>query len=212
MASFIEKFQGEYIVKKSSQTNNSRLDYKVDNIKTFVQEATPDSIFSVGEPDVVLAMIHNGFATALTAAKIVLNAAVKGVDQESFSDVNNAYDVVYNSALIINTAIKSYNEIVEQVNKNYDTAFNLAWSCIYFSKSVPDFAKETLKYVAGEIFGAVFKEKSDSVIELKNKMKTNFGNLKEFVEELKDTQGVSYSELSNNFATLKNTFDSGIDD
>ena len=216
MSRFVEHNQ-PLLVKSVSSSSSPRMDSAADNIKTLADEATPQGVFSVGKPEVAISMIQSAYGSALSAAKSLLNISIQGVNKGNFDKVMDESDVVYNSGLIINNTIKAYTGVVEKVNKNKETAFDIAWGAIPFGKNFPEAAKEPLKVATKAIYTNLFNTKHDDVSGLKNTMKSEFGKLKDEVKKIlkgleKDGHNVDYGELANSFAAMKNTFDAGLDD
>ena len=102
MADFVEANQPLLIRSISSRETNSRMDKISGNITHLADEATPQGVFSVGKPEVSIAMIQSAYGSALSAAKSLINLSLEGVNKNSFDQAINESEVIYNSGLIIN--------------------------------------------------------------------------------------------------------------
>ncbi|MBL6448800.1 DUF4157 domain-containing protein [Fulvivirga sp. 29W222] len=214
MGQFVAKHQPT-LLRSVSYSGNNRLDSSSGNIRHFADEATPQGVFSYGSPDVIINMIQSAYGSALASVKAILNMSVNGINDTNVTSAMNENNVVYNAGLTINNAIKAYEGVVNRVNENRQSAFDLAWSLVPFSDKVPDIAKESLKMVASAGYKAVFSSKADNVSDLKDKMKSEFSGIQGFINDIINDpevrEKVNFDLLGLRIDNLKNTFDAGID-
>jgi hypothetical protein len=210
LGSFIKKYQHLLIENES----NLRIDNREENIKKVAEQGTPSKLLAAGTPAVARAMVHNAFATALSAAKSLLNKSVIGINKDNFQSSKRDNYMVYNSALIINNAIKGYNSVIDQINKNRNTVFNSVWTLIPFSDKVPSICSDGIHDICEGIFNSAFKTSPDSIATMKAELKTEFsklGNIEDLKKE-KEAKNINFDAYLKMLFHILSAFNEGIDD
>ncbi len=161
LAEFIGKHQHLLIHHLSKQSKNQH--FASSGIEAVAEEGT----HNVFRPVLVKSMMQNAFATAVSAAKLIIMDSVEGSSAQSPSESINSIDIVANSAIILKSAITTYGKEIKSLKEGIGGIFDHAWGVIPFTTNpaVKIIASEAQKLIKSSLISSLSFPQTDKLSE-----------------------------------------------
>ncbi|WP_051313184.1 DUF4157 domain-containing protein [Sporocytophaga myxococcoides] len=136
LAEFIGKHQHLLVNYASGKKGDQQLGSA--GIKNLATQGTPD----VTNPVLVKSMMQSAFSNAISATKIILADSLN--EKANGTSSIDAYDMVVNSAIILNNTLDSYGSSIKDMQAGLGVVFDNVWGAI------PIPGNAVVKFIAGK--------------------------------------------------------------